>query len=69
MAVHCGMNIEKIRLKLASAHVPSVAILTGVSKRTIYRFRAAPAGFNVPAFANLIRLDRWMQTHAPKGKK
>jgi hypothetical protein len=58
-AGHSGIDIEAARRRLAKAHVPDVAKLTGIPLRTLYRFAAAEPGQSVPTLATAVKLEKW----------
>jgi hypothetical protein len=61
-ATNGAMNITQIRAKVKASHIPTVAKLTGVPLRTLYRFSTTTV---VPLYHNLVAIERW----ASKEKK
>ena len=52
------MTFEAIRRRLRhkSTHIPDVALLTGIPKRTLYRLRKTTT---IPAGRTVLALQKW----------
>ena len=50
------MTIDQLRKRVADAHIPDIAKITGVPVRTLYRF--AQTGM-VPKHETVVKLEKW----------